>query len=156
MRRAFRLPGPPAADARRAGAVLATAIVAAVAVAVAAAEYVDAFRALNNRAAHNAAQDEDDRNLEIARTLGIDSRFVAATLRLPADATFVVATGPAAPAKTPLAYSALGGYLENLLMPRTVSRDHAEWLLCYGCELPPDGVDVVWRSDGMVVARRVP
>ena len=149
LQRQRRRLGDPPSTSVLAGATL----VAAVALALALTEYIDAFRALNNRAAHNASQSERDRSLEIARTLGIDIRFVDEALRLPADATYVVATGPAAPAKTPLAYSALAGYLENLLLPRTISRDDAEWLLCYGCELPSGGFDVAWRSGGMVVAR---
>ena len=146
-----RLPhGRRSADAPLA---LGAAVVVALATSVAAWEYTGSFRALNNRAAHNASQTERDRRLEIVRTLGIDERFVDAALQLPSDTTYVVATGPAAPAATPLAYSALPGYLENLLLPRTVSRDDAEWLLCYGCELPPAGLDVVWRANGMVVGR---
>jgi hypothetical protein len=140
-------------DGARAPAPLAAAVVVACALAVAAVEYTDAFRAVNNRAAHNAGQSERDRSLEIARTLGIAPQFVAAALRLPDDATYAVATGPRAPAGSPLIPSALAGYLENLLLPRIRSRDDAEWLLCYGCELPPDGLGITWRDDGMVVAR---
>jgi hypothetical protein len=141
------------ADEGRAPALLAAAAVVASALGVAAAEYTGAFRALNNRAAHNAGQSERDRSLEIARTLGIAPQFVEAALRLPDDATYAVATGPRAPAGSPLVPSALAGYLENLLLPRIQSRDDAEWLLCYGCELPPDGLGITWRDDGMIVAR---
>jgi hypothetical protein len=137
----------------RASAFLAAAVVVAAALGVGAAEYTDAVRALNNRAAHNAGQNERERSLEIARTLGIAPEFVEAALRLPRDATYAVATGPRAPARTPLAYSALPGYLENLLLPRTRPRDDAEWLLCYGCELPQGQLAVTWRDDGMIVAR---
>jgi hypothetical protein len=140
-------------DVARAPAQFAATVVAACGLGVAAAEYTGAFRALNNRAAHNAGQSERDRSLEIARTLGIAPQFVEAALRLPDDATYAVATGPRAPAGSPLVDSALAGYLENLLLPRIRSRDDAEWLLCYGCELPPDGLGITWRDDGMIVAR---
>ena len=157
MRRLSRLLRPLAdwwgADERRAPALLAAAVVVASALGVSAAEYTDAFRALNNRAAHNAGQSERDRSLEIARTLGIAPRFVEAALRLPDDATYAVLTGPRAPAGSPLVFSALAGYLENLLLPRTRARDDADWLLCYGCDPPPDRLGITWREDGMIVAR---
>jgi hypothetical protein len=140
-------------DEGRAPALLAATVVVASALGVGASEYTDAFRALNNRAAHNAGLSERDRNLEIAGTLGIAPPFVEAALRLPSDATYAVATGPRAPARTPLALSALPGYLENLLLPRTRARAQADWLLCYGCELPPGRLGVTWRDDGMIVAR---
>ncbi len=152
MRRLARPFALPAADERDLPPLLAATVAVAVAFAVAVAEYSDAFRALNNRAAHNAALSEEGRNLEIAGTLGISPAFVRASLELPPHATYTVATGPTATAK-PLALSALPGYLENLLLPRRRVPDGPEWLLCYGCELPPRELTVTWREDGLVVAR---
>jgi hypothetical protein len=153
MPRLVRLRALPAAGDGRLPALLASTVAVAAAFAVAAAEYTDAFRALNNRAAHNAALSEDGRNLEIADTLGISPAFVRAALALPPDATYAVETGPGAATRTPLALSALPGYLENLLLPRRRVPEGAEWLLCYGCELPPRELTVTWREDGLVVAR---
>ena len=140
-------------DDSRVPSLVAVAVAVACALGVVAAEYTDAFRALNNRAAHNAGQSERDRSLEIAHTLGIAPQFVEAALRLPDDATYAVATGPRAPAGSPLVPSALGGYLENLLLPRILVRDDPEWVLCYGCELPPGRLGIKWRDNGMIVAR---
>ena len=154
MRLLARLPALPAADGRAPALVVASVAVAA-ALAVAVAEYPEALRALNNRAAHNSAIGADGRNLEIASVVAINTAFVRAALELPRDATYVVATGPDVRAQTPLAAQALTGYLENLLLPRRRVPAGAEWLLCYDCELPAKA-EVRWREDGLAVARLVP
>jgi hypothetical protein len=133
---------------------LAAAAVVLAALVVAFAHLPGAVRELDNRAAHNARQTPVDRDLEVTRTIGISTDFVLAAERiLPPDATYVVDTGPAAHARSPLVLSALPGYLQNLLLPR-LAFGKPQWLLCYGCDLSTRPVrNVVWRQGPLAIAR---
>ena len=129
------------------------ALVVGVALVTALVRYPTAFRELNNRAAHNAAQAEAERSLEILDRLGVSRSFVQASLRLPVDATYAVETG-AAGGTPPLAQSALPGYLQNLLLPRRLLPEQADWVLCYGCDATKLRGHVVWREGNGVIVRR--
>lgn len=136
--------------------VAAVVLVVLCAFGLALARYPSAVRGLNNRAAHNAQLSATDRELELADTLGISRSFVVAAKRLvPAGASFAVVTGPNAHARSSLTLTGLPAYLQNLLMPRIALEGGGTWLLCYGCELDKAGpLDIVWRRDGLVIARR--
>lgn len=136
--------------------VAAVVLVVLCAFGLALARYPAAVRGLNNRAAHNAQLSATGRELELADTLGISSAFVLAAKRIvPAGASFSVVTGPNAHARSSLTLTGLGAYLQNLLMPRVALEGGGAWLLCYGCELGKEGpVEIVWRQDGLVIARR--
>jgi hypothetical protein len=136
------------------GAAVAT-IVCAVALGVALGHLPGAVRGLDNRAAHNAKQRPVDRDLEIARFIGISTGFVQAAQRLlPHDATYVVDTGPAARPPSPLVLSALPGYLQNLLLPRIAAEAEPQWLLCYGCDRARWKIKrIAWRDGSLEIAR---
>jgi hypothetical protein len=137
----------------RAGVLLAAAV-SLVALAVWLTHLPDAVRSLDNRAAHNAQQTPLDRELEVARFIGVSTDFVLAAKRIvPPRATFVVVTGPAAHARSPLVLSAVPGYLQNLLLPRLeLPTGAAPWVLCYGCDLSSRGsARVAWRSGALAI-----
>jgi hypothetical protein len=133
--------------------MLLAAAVTVVALAVWLTHLPNAVRGLDNRAAHNAQQTPVDRELEVARYVGISSDFVLAAKRIvPPGATFEVVTGEAAHPRTPLVLSALPAYMQNLLLPRLEEQSGAPWVLCYGCD--PSGTHarrVAWRRGPLAI-----
>ena len=133
------------------------AVVGCVAVALVVALYrlPAAFRGLNNRAAHNAQQTARERELEVARQAGISTAFVlAAQQLLPSRATYLLETGPRLRPPSPDTFSALPGYLQNLLLPRLSGQPNPEWLLCYGCDPSGHRISLVaWKRGPLLIAR---
>jgi hypothetical protein len=137
--------------------VAAAVAIAGSALVLAAVKLPAAVRNLNNQAAHNASLSAADRELELARRLGIDGDFVVAAERvLPARAVYSLETGPHETGTSALGLQALSGYLQNLLLPRLQLRGAAPWLLCYGCDPGGRRVHVAWRKGGLLIAQVQP
>jgi hypothetical protein len=137
---------------REAAVAVAASALVAVALATALVRLPDAVHALNNQAAHNAQLSAQDRDLELARALGISEQFVLSAERLvPPGSSFAVETGP----PTSLAVTALPSYLQDLLFPRFETTGEPDWLLCYGCDLARwrSRLHVAWRSGPLVIGR---
>ena len=132
------------------------ALVGAVLVAVGVWKFVDAMQTFDTRAEANAATPKIERILAGAHAVDLDREFLRAAKRLlPEDATYVVETGPNA-GQGALALSTLPSYSLWWLLPRRQVRateGTAEYLLCYGCELPA-GLQPLWTNGhGLVIAR---
>jgi hypothetical protein len=127
-----------------------------VVLAIAAWKFVDAMRVFDARADANGATPRIERVLAGAHAVDIDRQFLRAAKRLlPPNARYVVETGPNA-GQGSLTLSTLPSYSLWWLLPRrqvSSTEGTAEYLLCYGCELPA-GLQTLWTNGhGLVIAR---
>jgi hypothetical protein len=118
---------------------------------------------LNAHARQNAARDSLGQSLAAADSLDIDNGLVTeARELLPEDATFALLPPSDAYAGSlnPITVGALDGYFTYDLLPRrSVSKEAAQYLLCYGCDDSEWVRPVRWiwsNGAGLKIGRKTP
>jgi hypothetical protein len=123
---------------------IAAAVVAVAAVAATLLYAPGAARSVWRDTRNGAATPRAEREVAPARVVGIldPEAIVAAAHVIPADATYYVLVGTAAPQSSPNARFYVGFFAASALLPRraVAHPDDAQWVLSYGGDLSSLGV----------------